>query len=156
MSVSLVLVIVMGVLYSSGVYLMLERSLTRVIVGFLLISNATSLLLLIMAGEAGTAPIVVDGAETGRMTDPLPQALVLTAIVITFSVTAFLLGLLYRSWRLGSLDQVADDTADVAMRGVTVMSAEQIDEAASDTEFAPKADAPRTEGSDSQAGGRPE
>jgi multicomponent Na+:H+ antiporter subunit C len=52
-SVSLVLVIVMAVLYACAVYLLLERSLTRVLIGFLLAGNATNLLLLIMAGRAG-------------------------------------------------------------------------------------------------------
>lgn len=145
MSASLVLVVVIAVLYASAVYLMLERSLTRVIIGFLLAGNATNLLLLVMAGGAGVAPIVAediaDRVPPEQMTDPLPQALILTAIVITFGVTAFLLGLLYRSWRVGGAE-ISDDVDDVAMRGATVMRAEQIDEAASDTEFAPRADTP--------------
>ena len=63
MSVSLVLVVVMAALYASGIYLLLERSLTRVLLGFLLVGNATNLLILIMAGKAGTAPIVTEGVS---------------------------------------------------------------------------------------------
>lgn len=148
MNASLVLVAIIVVLYASAVYLMLERSLTRVIIGFLLAGNATNLLLLVMAGRAGVAPIVAeevaDRVPPEQMTDPLPQALILTAIVITFGVTAFLLALLYRSWRVGSAE-ISDDADDVAMRGATVMTAEQIDEATSDTEFAPRVDTPRVE-----------
>lgn len=116
MSVSLVLVVTMAVLYACGVYLMLERSMTRVLIGFLLVSNATNLLILIMAGPSGFAPFYVEGADAADMTDPLPQALTLTAIVITFAVSAFLLALIYRSWRIARLDEVTDDEEDIAMR----------------------------------------
>jgi len=139
MSASLTLIIVMAVLYACGVYLMLERSMTRVLVGFLLVGNATNLLIILMAGAPGVAPIV-DGETTAEeMTDPLPQALVLTAIVITFAVSAFLLALIYRSWRLSQEgeDDLEDDEADVAMRdGGTGVLAEQSDEIEGDSEFA--------------------
>ncbi len=135
MSVSLVLLVAMAVLYACGVYLLLERSITRVLLGFLLVGNATNLLLLIMAGEAGLAPIVEDGVDASEMTDPLPQALILTAIVITFGVSAFLMALIYRSWRLGQHDRVSDDEADIAMRAGGVAVEEDQPETVSDTEF---------------------
>jgi multisubunit Na+/H+ antiporter MnhC subunit len=135
-SVSLVLVAVMAVLYACGVYLMLERSMTKVLLGFLLIGNATNLLLLIMAGRAGVAPIIGDGVDPEQMTDPLPQALILTAIVITFGVSAFLMALIYRSWRLGTKDRLDDDESDVAMRGGAVaIQGEDAAADVSDTEF---------------------
>ena len=112
MTVSATLVVVMAVLYALGVYAMLERSLTRVLIGFLLIGNATNLLLLISMGFPGVSPF--HGAE--GTSDPLPQALMLTAIVITFAVSAFLLALIYRSWQLGEADTVLDDEDDVALR----------------------------------------
>ena len=111
--VSLVLIVVMGVLFACGVYAMLERSLTRVLIGFLLLGNAANLLLLVVMGQPGAAPFY--GAE-GAVSDPLPQALTLTAIVITFAVSAFLLALIYRSWQLGQADTVEDDLADIAIR----------------------------------------
>lgn len=136
MSVSLVLVVVMAVLYACGVFLLLERSLTRVLIGFLLVGNATNLLILIMAGRPGEAPFVADGVTAEDMTDPLPQALILTAIVITFAVSAFLLALIYRSWRLSKEDNLEDDESDVAMRlGHTEMPDLEVDLSELDTEF---------------------
>jgi len=115
MSVTLLLVILMGVMYSSGVYLMLERSMTRVVLGFLLVGNATNILILVMGGGRGIAPILGDGASVEDFNDPLPQAFILTAIVITFGVSAFLLALIYRSWRLSRADELEDDPEDLAI-----------------------------------------
>jgi multicomponent Na+:H+ antiporter subunit C len=116
MDISLVLIVVMAVLFACGVYAMLERSLTRVLIGFLLLGNATNLLLLIVMGRPGIAPFFGAAATTDEMSDPLPQALTLTAIVITFAISAFLLALIYRSWQLGQADTVEDDADDIALR----------------------------------------
>nr|WP_274636692.1 Na(+)/H(+) antiporter subunit C [Microbacterium bovistercoris] len=116
MNVSGVLIVIMAVLFACGVYAMLERSLTRVLIGFLLLGNAANLLLLIVMGVPGDAPFFGE-ADKDTMSDPLPQALTLTAIVITFAVSAFLLALIYRSWQLGQADTVEDDVEDVALRG---------------------------------------
>lgn len=136
MTISLVMIALMVVLYAAGVYLMLERSMTRVLLGFLLVGNATNLLILSMSGGFGVAPIVADGVDAGQMSDPLPQALILTAIVITFSVSAFLMALIYRSWRMAREDVVQDDIEDVAMRTRETSSEPEPDESTiSDTEF---------------------
>ena len=135
MSLSLVLLIVMAVLYACGIYLLLERSMTKVLLGFLLVGNATNLLIISMAGRAGLAPIVEEGVTPEEMTDPLPEALILTAIVITFAVSAFLLALIYRSWRLGTQDRVEDDADDVAMRTGSRIDDELDQSITSDTEF---------------------
>lgn len=108
MSVSMALVIPMAAMYAAGVYVVLERSLTRVIIGFLLIGNATNLLLLIVSGPSGDAPLMSDGADPSTFADPLPQALILTSIVINFGMSAFLLALLYRSWWLARLGDEGD------------------------------------------------
>ncbi|MGF2949427.1 Na(+)/H(+) antiporter subunit C [Microbacterium alcoholitolerans] len=113
MDVSLTLIIIMAVLFAAGVYAMMERSLTRVLIGFLLLGNATNLLLLIVMGVPGRAPFY---GEEEAVSDPLPQALTLTAIVITFAISAFLLALIYRSWQLGQADTVEDDEVDIALR----------------------------------------
>jgi multisubunit Na+/H+ antiporter MnhC subunit len=130
MDVSLVLIVIMAVLFGCGVYAMLERSLTRVLIGFLLLGNAVNLLLLIVMGRPGRAPFY--GGSTGTATedvsDPLPQALTLTAIVITFAVSAFLLALIYRSWQLGKADTVEDDEADIALRGRTEVEEDLMDD----------------------------
>ena len=135
MSVSLTLVVIMAVLYAAGVYAMLERSLTRVLIGFLLLGNATNLLLLIVMGFPGVAPFAGEGeyaGERGPRSDPLPQALMLTAIVITFAVSAFLLALIYRSWQLGQADTVEDDTEDLALRARAAEAERMLAEGAGD------------------------
>jgi multicomponent Na+:H+ antiporter subunit C len=102
--------VVIGGLFAAGVYLLLDRSLTRVLLGFILIGNGTNLLLL-STGVGGLAPIL-GFAKPDQMSDPLPQALILTAIVITFASTAFLLALMYRSWRLVKDEAVGVDEED--------------------------------------------
>jgi multisubunit Na+/H+ antiporter MnhC subunit len=136
MEVSLILIVIMAVLFACGVYAMLERSLTRVLIGFLLLGNATNLLLLIVMGRPGVAPFF-GSASPDEMSDPLPQALTLTAIVITFAVSAFLLALIYRSWQLGQADTVEDDAEDVAVRERGVEDEDTMDdEAESETDDA--------------------
>ena len=113
---SITLIVIMAVLFACGVYAMLERSLTRVLIGFLLLGNAANLLLLIIMGAPGIAPFYDGDPTTDGMSDPLPQALTLTAIVITFAVSAFLLALIYRSWQLGQADTFDDDETDMTLR----------------------------------------
>lgn len=138
MTGSLVLTLVMAVLYACGVYLLLERSMTRVLLGFLLVGNATNLLILVVSGAPGEAPFY--GAEA-TIADPLPQAFTLTAIVITFGVSAFLMALIYRSWRLAHADDVKDDVEDreVGLRERSV--AAEPDTPGDDTEFGIRATA---------------
>ncbi|GAB2919631.1 hypothetical protein GCM10027280_03340 [Micromonospora polyrhachis] len=109
-SPNLVLVVVIGVLFACGVSLLLERSLTRVLLGIILLGNGVNLLILV-GGTNGGAPIVGVTPEE-EMSDPLPQAMVLTAIVITLGMTAFLLAMAYRSWQLFGHDEVQDDLED--------------------------------------------
>ncbi|MFP5377939.1 MAG: Na(+)/H(+) antiporter subunit C [Acidimicrobiia bacterium] len=106
----LVLALTVGALYAAGTYLVLQRALTRIVLGLALLGHGANLLLLLAGGRAGRAPIV--GAGDGPVADPLPQALALTAIVITFGITAFLLALAYRSWLLRHDDEVEDDVED--------------------------------------------
>ncbi len=127
MTVSGVLIVIMAILYAAGIYAMLERSLTRVLIGFLLLGNATNLFLLVVMGRPGVAAFF-GAAETEDMSDPLPQALTLTAIVITFAVSAFLLALIYRSWQLGQADTVHDDEEDIALRDRGAVEEDQMDD----------------------------
>ena len=127
MIVSAVLIVIMAILYAAGIYAMLERSLTRVLIGFLLLGNATNLFLLVVMGRPGVAAFF-GAAETEDMSDPLPQALTLTAIVITFAVSAFLLALIYRSWQLGQADTVHDDEEDIALRDRGAVEEDQMDD----------------------------
>jgi multicomponent Na+:H+ antiporter subunit C len=125
--VILVLALCVGALYACGAYLMLQRTLTRIVMGLALTGHGANLLLLMAGGRAGEAPLIggdhagaaVEGgagtrAAEGATTfaDPLPQAMALTAIVITFGIMAFLLALAYRSWTLTHDDQTEDDLED--------------------------------------------
>lgn len=112
LSPSLTLILVMGVLFGTGMYLMLERSITRILIGFVMVGNAANLLILLTLGRPGEAPVMVDGIQVEDISDPLPQALILTAIVINLGITAFMLGLVYRSWWLSRLGDAGDTVVD--------------------------------------------
>jgi len=109
---TLVPALIVAVLFSVGVFLMLQRTLTRVILGLVMLGHAANLLLMVVGGRAGKAPIIGQFVEGEAVADPLPQALALTAIVISFGITAFLLALAYRSWVLTHDDEVEDDIED--------------------------------------------
>lgn len=111
MTPTVVLVVVVAALFGTGIYLLLERNLTRILLGVLLVSNAVNLLILASGGAAGEPPIL-GTSEPREMADPLPQAMILTAIVITLALTAFLLAMIHRSWQLSGHDEVQDDIED--------------------------------------------
>jgi multicomponent Na+:H+ antiporter subunit C len=117
---SAALVLAVGVLFAAGVYLLLERTLTRVLLGFVLVGNGANLALLVAGGRAGAAPIVGNADPAVRLSDPLAQAMVLTSIVITLALTAFVLAMSYRSWQLNGHDEVQDDVED---RRIAVLAA---------------------------------
>lgn len=104
---NLTLVLVASFLVGTGVYLLLARSIVRALIGFMLISNGINLFFMVASGEPGGVPVV--GEAEGPMSDPVPQALVLTAIVITLAMTAFVLSLAHRAWQLGRDDLLEDD-----------------------------------------------
>lgn len=117
MTANLTLIITASTLIACGVYLVLERSLTRVLVGLLLLGNGVNIMFLVSSGPSGRAPIVGDDpASAAGISDPLPQALVLTAIVIALGTTAFLLAMAHRSWQLNNNDDVQDDIEDAFIR----------------------------------------
>lgn len=94
----IVMAFVIGILFMSATYLMLSKSLLRIIVGTGLLSHGAHLLILTMGGlKRGAVPLL--GEEASAYTDPIPQALILTAIVISFGVTAFFLVLAYRAYK---------------------------------------------------------
>lgn len=105
--------LLIGGLTSAGVYLLLERTLTRMLLGLLLIGNAVNLLILTVGGPAGNPPVRgrISMGETATA-DPLAQGMILTAIVITMGIAAFVLALTYRSYRLNSDEDVDDDIED--------------------------------------------
>jgi multicomponent Na+:H+ antiporter subunit C len=133
MSVNLTLLIVMGALYACGIYLVLERSLTRVLLGLMLLANATNLLILATGGYSGLAPLYSKDTAAGDYNDPLPQALILTSIVISFAVTAFMLGIIYRTWVLARRDEIQDDVEDLRVAVTPSFDAEDDAEVPAET-----------------------
>lgn len=101
--------LLVGVLFTSATYLILQRSFVKILFGFVILSNAANLLVLSMSGrpDGKAAPIVLHAPAP--MVDPLPQALILTAIVIGFGVIAYLVMLLYRLF----LDQKTTNAAEL-------------------------------------------
>lgn len=108
---SLLVAFVAAMLAGCGTWLLLQRRLSRIIIGVGLLGHCANLLLLVSGGRRGTAPLIGVG-EPSEFADPLPQALALTAIVITFGVTTFLLALGFRAWQLSNDDVVEDDVED--------------------------------------------
>lgn len=118
MTANLTLIAVAGTLFGCGVVLLMAKSLVRALLGILLMGNGVNILFLVASGPAGRAPIVdKESAKTTvigpeGISDPLPQALVLTAIVITLAVTAFCMALAHRAWAVSASDNVEDDIED--------------------------------------------
>jgi multicomponent Na+:H+ antiporter subunit C len=91
----LILSLAIGVLFMAGCYLLLKHDLIRVVAGLVLISNAANLFIMAAAIERGRAPIL-PFSDDGEVSDPVVQAMTLTAVVISFGVSALLLALVYR------------------------------------------------------------
>lgn len=115
--------LLVSVLGACGIYLCLSRRFLRILFGFLMLSNAANLVLLAISGDPtgkSSGTVGPDGAA-GNSVDPLPQALILTAIVIGFAVAAYLTVLLYRLYTdrgAATLDSLyADPAAGGAVRG---------------------------------------
>ncbi|MEV3986816.1 Na(+)/H(+) antiporter subunit C [Nonomuraea sp. NPDC049758] len=115
MTISLAPFLCCCVMITTGVTLLLERSLVRVLAGVVVLGNGVNLLIVTAGGNAGGPPIL-GSTPVADMADPLPQAMVLTAIVITLGVTAFVLAMVHRSWQLTGSDEVQDDTEDRRVR----------------------------------------
>jgi multicomponent Na+:H+ antiporter subunit C len=105
--VEVILAIVIGALYAAGIYLMMRRNLVKVVIGLVLLGQAANLLIFTTAGLGEGAPLIPANLEGPFVTDdepytgadPLPQALILTAIVIGFGVIAFTLVLFHRAFQ---------------------------------------------------------
>ncbi|ODT96984.1 MAG: sodium:proton antiporter [Pseudonocardia sp. SCN 72-86] len=138
-TMSLAMAAVVAVLYSVGFYLLLQRSLMRVLLGVVVLGHGANLLLQLAGGPPARPPIL-DGNGTEGMADPLPQALALTAVVITFAMTTYLLALGYRSWVLVGHDEVQDDLEDrriARRRTVRASMGEEVSDHGEETELDP-------------------
>lgn len=105
---------VIGILFASAIYMMLRRSIVKLVIGLMILSNAANLLIFVVAGMTrGAPPLIPAGVAMpeGVVADPLPQALILTAIVIAFGVLAFAVVLIHRAYEVvktDDLDQMKD------------------------------------------------
>jgi multicomponent Na+:H+ antiporter subunit C len=105
------LAVVVGCLYAAGFYMMLRRSLFKLILGLVLLSHGANLMIFTVGGlTRGRPPIAPPGASAPAVphADPLPQALILTAIVIGFAVLAFSLALFHRGYQTFGSDDPDD------------------------------------------------
>lgn len=102
-----------ALLFGIGTYLVLQHTLSRILIGLAFLSHGANVLLM-GSGRRGGPPLIGSG-NPDDFADPLAQAFALTAIVITFGVTGLLLALSYRSWVLTGRDEVEDDVADRAI-----------------------------------------
>jgi multicomponent Na+:H+ antiporter subunit C len=121
-----------ALLVGVGTYLVLQRELSRIVIGLGILAHAGNVLFL-SSGSPGLPPFVGSGSRRD-FSDPLPEALILTAIVISFAVTIFLLALAYRSWVLSGHDEVEDDVEDRRVATGAFADEEVGDEAATITE----------------------
>ena len=95
----LLLSVLIGLLYASGIFMMLRRSMVKLLIGLILIGNGANLLIFLLGRiTKGRPPVIAEDAYslTGAFADPVPQALILTAIVIGFGLQAFAIVLLKR------------------------------------------------------------
>ena len=121
---SLSLVVLVGVLFAAGTYLILQRTMTRIIIGVAVLSNGVNFLILAAGSRQGGAPIV-GGSDVP--TDPVPQALILTAIVIGFALVAFLAALAWRLHSIDGNDVAEDDVEDRRTERIAALAAESGD-----------------------------
>lgn len=100
--------ILIGVFVTIGTYLLLSKNVIRIIIGSSILTHAAHLLIITMPGlKTGGVPFITDGAG-GEFVDPLPQALILTSIVINFAVTALILVLAFRAYKTLGTDNLAE------------------------------------------------
>ena len=123
------LLLAVGGLTAVGLYLVTGRSLSRIVIGYSLLGHATVVALITAGGPAGSPPIAGEAAPEA-MSNPLPQALTLTAIVISFGLTLFLLALARRQRALSGDDLVEDDLEDRRIAAVEGASTGPEDSAA--------------------------
>jgi multicomponent Na+:H+ antiporter subunit C len=121
------MIVAVAGLVAAGTFLVTSRSLSRIVLGFALLGHAAVLALLASGGPAGSPPIV-DGEPAPDTANPLPQALSLTAIVISFGLTLFVLALARRQQVLTGDDLVEDDVEDRRIATTEEAAAESLDE----------------------------
>jgi multicomponent Na+:H+ antiporter subunit C len=105
----LLLAICIGLLYAAGIFLILQRSLVRLIIGLILLGNGANMLIFLLGRiTKGKPPIIPEELDVllDVYADPIPQALILTAIVISFGLQAFAIILVKRAYRVVNTDDL--------------------------------------------------
>ena len=105
----LLLVLMIGTLYASGIYLILKRSMVRLLLGIILLGNGTNILIFLLGNIVKGKPPIIEpdlNVFVDIYADPIPQALILTAIVISFGLTSFAIVLLKRVYALINTDDL--------------------------------------------------
>jgi len=105
----ILLAIITGVLYASGIYMIMRRSMVKLILGNILLGNGVNLLIFVLGRITKGEPPIIDSAEKvleGVYADPIPQALILTAIVISFGLQAFAIILMKRTFKVLKTDDL--------------------------------------------------
>lgn len=123
---TLALSLVISVIFGSGVFLLLQRDLLRVVVGIVLVSNSAILFIIaagLSRGDAPIYPLPEEGLLGAGTSDPLVQAMALTAIVISLSTVALLLGLVYRLYAAHNTVDV-EDISDAETREAEALESE--------------------------------
>lgn len=108
------LAIMIGLLYATGIYMMLRRSLVKLIIGIILIGNGANLLIFLLGRiTKGSPPIIPENAKviSEAFADPVPQALILTAIVISFGLQSFAIVLVKRAHTVVRTDDLDEMNA---------------------------------------------
>ncbi|MGM8214187.1 Na(+)/H(+) antiporter subunit C [Bacillaceae bacterium W0354] len=101
----IIMIVLASFLFGIGIYNLLQKQMLRIVIGTALISHGAHLFILTMGKlKRGAPPVLVEGVS--EYTDPLPQALILTSIVISFGVTSLLLVLAYRAYTLNQTDNM--------------------------------------------------
>jgi multicomponent Na+:H+ antiporter subunit C len=119
-------------LFGIGTYLVMQRKLSRILIGLSLYTHAANVLMVI-SGRRG-APPFIGSSPPDEFSDPLPEALALTSIVISFAASAFLLALAYRSWLLTHDDEVESDPTDREVARGGLRDKEVVDQMIADAE----------------------
>ncbi|RPE09377.1 Na+/H+ antiporter subunit C [Chitinophaga lutea] len=107
----LLLIILIGILYATGIFMMLRRSMVKLLIGLILLGNGANMLIFLLGGiTKGKPPIIGEGEKilSGIYADPIPQSLILTAIVISFGLQSFAIVLLKRVYVLIETDDLSD------------------------------------------------
>ncbi|MFC4873003.1 Na+/H+ antiporter subunit C [Negadavirga shengliensis] len=110
----ILLAIIIGLLYAAGIYMMLRRSLVKLIIGLILLGNGANLLIFLLGRIAKGTPPIIGATEkvlSEIYADPVPQALILTAIVISFGLQAFAIILVKRAYKVVKTDDLDEMNA---------------------------------------------